>query len=262
LIITIWAATAGLWRRFDRDGEDVDERRVQERDAGERVRRAAGAEAGAGARQAQRGVDGVIEEDGAAAVRGQRLGGSGGDRDGEGGAGDGFIRDIIDRDLASGKHARVATRFPPEPNGYLHIGHAKSICLNFGIAMDYGGTCNLRFDDTNPDQGGAGVRRRHPGRRALAGLRVVGRGSSSPRTTSSSAVRLAEKLIVEGKAYVDSLSRRTSASTAAPDRARQGQPLPDRSVEENLDLFAGCAPASSPTAPTCCARRSTWRRRT
>ena len=62
-----------------------------------------------------------------------------------------FIREIIDRDLESGKYdSRVATRFPPEPNGHLHIGHAKSICLNFGIASDYKGLCNLRFDDTNP----------------------------------------------------------------------------------------------------------------
>ncbi|MCU0834595.1 MAG: glutamine--tRNA ligase/YqeY domain fusion protein [Chromatiaceae bacterium] len=61
-----------------------------------------------------------------------------------------FIRQIIEEDLASGKHSRIATRFPPEPNGYLHIGHAKSIVLNFGVAEDYGGTCNLRFDDTNP----------------------------------------------------------------------------------------------------------------
>ncbi|HEX5793740.1 MAG TPA: glutamine--tRNA ligase, partial [Rheinheimera sp.] len=63
-----------------------------------------------------------------------------------------FIRQIIDTDLASGKHSAVQTRFPPEPNGYLHIGHAKSICLNFGIAQDYQGQCNLRFDDTNPEK--------------------------------------------------------------------------------------------------------------
>jgi len=64
-----------------------------------------------------------------------------------------FIRQIIDEDIKQGKHGgRVATRFPPEPNGYLHIGHAKSICLNFGIAQDYNGTCNLRFDDTNPEK--------------------------------------------------------------------------------------------------------------
>src|SRR6201990_194638 len=61
-----------------------------------------------------------------------------------------FIRAIIDDDLASGKHTRVATRFPPEPNGYLHIGHAKAICLNFGVALERRGACNLRFDDTNP----------------------------------------------------------------------------------------------------------------
>jgi len=61
-----------------------------------------------------------------------------------------FIRQIIEEDLASGKHTSIATRFPPEPNGYLHIGHAKSICLNFGLALDYKGACHLRFDDTNP----------------------------------------------------------------------------------------------------------------
>ena len=61
-----------------------------------------------------------------------------------------FIRQIVEDDLASGKHTHIATRFPPEPNGYLHIGHAKSICLNFGIALEKSGTCNLRLDDTNP----------------------------------------------------------------------------------------------------------------
>ena len=61
-----------------------------------------------------------------------------------------FIRNIVDEDLASGKHKNIVTRFPPEPNGYLHIGHAKSICLNFGLAGHYQGQCHLRFDDTNP----------------------------------------------------------------------------------------------------------------
>jgi len=61
-----------------------------------------------------------------------------------------FIRNIINEDLSSSKNSRVVTRFPPEPNGYLHIGHAKSICINFGLAKDYEGQCNLRFDDTNP----------------------------------------------------------------------------------------------------------------
>ena len=61
-----------------------------------------------------------------------------------------FIREIVAEDVRSGKHTKIHTRFPPEPNGYLHIGHAKSICLNFGIAREFGGNCNMRMDDTNP----------------------------------------------------------------------------------------------------------------
>ena len=86
-----------------------------------------------------------------------------------------FIRDIILEDLKTSKYrGRVHTRFPPEPNGYLHIGHAKSICLNFGLAAEFGGKTNLRFDDTNPEQGRDRVRRFDHGGRALAGLRLGG----------------------------------------------------------------------------------------
>ena len=84
-----------------------------------------------------------------------------------------FIRQIVREDVASGKHQAIKTRFPPEPNGYLHIGHAKAICLDFGIAREFGGECNLRLDDTNPVKEDPEYVARDPGRRALARLRVA-----------------------------------------------------------------------------------------
>jgi len=90
-------------------------------------------------------------------------------------AGRDFIRDIVQADLDSHKHTRIVTRFPPEPNGYLHIGHAKSIALNFGIAQEFAGRCHLRFDDTNPTKEEAGIYRFDSGRRKMARLRLGNR---------------------------------------------------------------------------------------
>ena len=100
-------------------------------------------------------------------------------------AGQDFIRDIVQADLEAGRHKSVVTRFPPEPNGYLHIGHAKSICLNFGIAQEFGGRCNLRFDDTNPTKEEQEYIDAIMARRALARLRL-GRAPAITRPTTSS----------------------------------------------------------------------------
>jgi len=148
-----------------------------------------------------------------------------------------FIRNIIDEDVAANKNdGRVATRFPPEPNGYLHIGHAKSICLNFGIAKQYGGTCNLRFDDTNP------VKESEEFADAIkADVEWLGFEWSELKHASDYFDELydyAVALIKKGKAYVDS-------STAEEVRAMRGSltepgkdsPYRDRSIEENLQLF-------------------------
>jgi glutaminyl-tRNA synthetase len=149
-----------------------------------------------------------------------------------------FIRDIIDADLESGRHTRVATRFPPEPNGYLHIGHAKSICLNFGIARDYGGTCNLRFDDTNPEKESEEFEQ------AIADdVRWLGFSWDDRYYHASDYFTqlhdYAVRLIRDGKAYVDSLSaediRQYRGTLTEPGR---DSPYRARSVEENLELFA------------------------
>ncbi|MGN0858765.1 MAG: glutamine--tRNA ligase/YqeY domain fusion protein [Stenotrophomonas sp.] len=148
-----------------------------------------------------------------------------------------FIRQIVREDLASGKHTAIKTRFPPEPNGYLHIGHAKSICLNFGIAGEFSGVCNLRFDDTNPAK-------EDPEYVAAIqdDVRWLGFAWNELRHASDyfDAYYLgAQKLIRDGKAYVCDLSaeevRAYRGSLTEPGRE---SPYRNRSVEENLDLFA------------------------
>ena len=158
-----------------------------------------------------------------------------------------FIRDIVAADLASGKVPRVITRFPPEPNGYLHIGHAKSICLNFGIAHEFGGQCNLRMDDTNPakedveyvDSIIADVRWLIGGW-ADGELRFKAEGE--PFYASDYFQQLhdyAVKLIELGKAYVcDLTAEQTDAYRGAPGEPGKPSPFRDRGVAENLDLFA------------------------
>ncbi|THB85147.1 glutamine--tRNA ligase [Pantoea allii] len=148
-----------------------------------------------------------------------------------------FIRQIIDEDLASGKHSSVHTRFPPEPNGYLHIGHAKSICLNFGIAQDYQGQCNLRFDDTNPVKEDLEFVESIKRDVQWLGFEWSGEVCYSSNYFDQ-LYNYAIELISKGLAYVDELS---------PDQIREyrgtlkepgkNSPYRDRSVEENLALF-------------------------
>jgi glutaminyl-tRNA synthetase len=149
-----------------------------------------------------------------------------------------FIREIVVADEQSGKHGgRVSTRFPPEPNGYLHIGHAKSICLNFGIAEDFGGTCNLRFDDTNP---------------VTEDVEYVDSIQEDVRWLGFSwddrlyyasdyferLYECAERLILDGKAYVDDqTAEEIRASRGTLTEPGRNSPFRGRTVDENLDLF-------------------------
>ncbi len=147
-----------------------------------------------------------------------------------------FIRDIIDDDLRAGRVTRVATRFPPEPNGYLHIGHAKAICLDFGVAAEYQGTCNLRYDDTNP------------AREDVEYVESIERDvrwlGFEPTSVLFSAdyfprmYELAERLVREGKAYVDDLSDEQIKEYRGT-LAEPGKPSPfrARTPEENLSLL-------------------------
>lgn len=150
-----------------------------------------------------------------------------------------FIRDIIDADLAAGKNSgRVATRFPPEPNGYLHIGHAKSICLNFGIAADYRGSCNLRFDDTNPHK--ENVEFVESIQRDVHWLGYDwGDCLFYASDYFEQLYDYAVALIKRGKAYVCDLNaEEIRAFRGTLTEAGRNSPYRDRSVEENLDLFA------------------------
>ncbi|HEX9707181.1 MAG TPA: glutamine--tRNA ligase, partial [Steroidobacteraceae bacterium] len=152
-------------------------------------------------------------------------------------AGQDFIRDIIRADLEAGRHTQVVTRFPPEPNGYLHIGHAKSICLNFGVAEEFGGHCSLRFDDTNPtkeEQEYIDAIERD--------VRWLGFDWGQHLHHASDyfeqLYEWAEHLIRAGRAYVDDQSQdEMRAARGTLTEPGRDSPYRDRSVEENLDLF-------------------------
>jgi glutaminyl-tRNA synthetase len=147
-----------------------------------------------------------------------------------------FIRQIVRDDLASGKHTVIHTRFPPEPNGYLHIGHAKSICLNFGLAADFNGICNLRFDDTNPSK--EDVEFVDAIQRDVTWLGFDWAELRHASDYFEVFYRSALKLIADGKAFVDDLSaeemREYRGTLTEPGRH---SPYRDRGIEENLDLF-------------------------
>ena len=149
-----------------------------------------------------------------------------------------FIEQIIEEELAEGENGgRVHTRFPPEPNGYLHIGHATSICLNFGLATEYQGKCNLRFDDTNPSK--EDVEYIDSIQQDIQWLGFQWEGE--PHFASDYFQQLydwAEKLILEGKAYVDDQPAEViSAQRMTPTEPGVNSPYRDRTPEENLDLF-------------------------
>ena len=149
-----------------------------------------------------------------------------------------FIRNIVEADLASGKHRAIVTRFPPEPNGYLHIGHAKSICLNFGLAIEYKGRCNLRFDDTNPEK--------ESDEYALSiqeDVRWMGfQWDGGVRWASDyfgALYDFAVELINKGLAYVDDLTpEQMREYRGTLTQAGKNSPNRDRPAAENLDLFA------------------------
>lgn len=168
-----------------------------------------------------------------------------------------FIREMVSADVASGRFGRpVCTRFPPEPNGFPHIGHAKSICLNFGIAREFGGTVNLRFDDTNPST--EDIRYVEAIKRDIRWLGFQWDHELYASDYFEKLYEFAELLVGKGKAYVDSESeeeiRAHRGTVTTP-----GTPSPwrNRSVEENLDLLRRMKAGEFPMGHMCSGRRST-----
>ena len=149
-----------------------------------------------------------------------------------------FVQQIVADDLAAGKNGgRLNTRFPPEPNGYLHIGHAKAICMDFGVAEKFGGTCNLRFDDTNPQKEDTeyveAIMRDIHWLGYDWGDRLYYASDYFPKLYD-----FAIRLIKEGKAYVDDqTSEQIAQQKGTPTTPGTNSPYRDRTVEENLDLF-------------------------
>ena len=147
-----------------------------------------------------------------------------------------FLEEIIEADLKSGKVDSILTRFPPEPNGYLHLGHAKSICLNFGLAQKYGGKTNLRFDDTNPTKEDTEYVDS-----IKEDIQWLGFQWDKEKYASDYFDQLyewAEKMIREGLAYVDDQTQEEiSAGRGTVDKPGTESPYRNRSVEENLRIF-------------------------
>jgi len=148
-----------------------------------------------------------------------------------------FLEDIVETDLDSGKYTNIITRFPPEPNGYLHIGHAKSICLNFGLASKYGGETNLRFDDTNPVK--EDIEYVDSIKEDIKWLGFEWSNELYASDYFESLYGYAVKLIKKGLAYVDdSAPEEIAAQKGTPTEPGKGNEYRNRSIEENLDLFA------------------------
>jgi len=149
-----------------------------------------------------------------------------------------FIEEIISEDLASGKYASILTRFPPEPNGYLHIGHAKSICLNFGLAKKFGGKTNLRFDDTNPAK--EDIEYVDSIKEDVKWLGFEWAKECYASDYFDQLYAFAVQLIEKGLAYVDdSTAEEIAQQKGTPTVAGTGNAFRNRSIEENLELFAG-----------------------